>query len=104
MAHFSEALRINPGFDVAHNNLGVALANQGRIDEAIREFLEALRIAPDQADWHYYVAVMFNKKGETSEAIRHLEATLKLNPKHEEARRMLDNLTSQGRKSGPGTP
>ena len=104
MAHFSEALRINPRFEVAHNNLGVALANQGRIDEAIREFLEALRIAPDQADWHYYVAVMFNKKGETSEAIRHLEATLKLNPKHEEARRMLDNLTSQGRKPGPGTP
>jgi tetratricopeptide (TPR) repeat protein len=34
----------------AHNNLGIALGSQGRIDEAVAEFEAALRIKPDFVD------------------------------------------------------
>jgi Flp pilus assembly protein TadD len=40
--HCSKALRINPEFAETHNGLGVVLANQGRINEAIIQFSEAL--------------------------------------------------------------
>ena len=45
-----EALRIDPDFEEAHNNLGVALIHKGKIEEAIFHFREALRIRPDYAD------------------------------------------------------
>jgi tetratricopeptide (TPR) repeat protein len=34
----------------AHNNLGVALIRQGKVDEAIRSFSGALQIRPDYAE------------------------------------------------------
>ena len=45
--HFSEALRIDPGYAEAHNNMGVALARTGRIEDAVVHFREAVRIRPD---------------------------------------------------------
>ena len=41
------ALRINPDDAEAHDNLGVVYGQQGRTDEAIREYQAALRINPD---------------------------------------------------------
>ena len=50
IAHFTEALRIQPDSAKAQNDLGVALASQGKVDQAIAHFTEALRIQPDYAD------------------------------------------------------
>jgi len=35
-----------PAYPDPHNNLGIVLASQKRLDEAIREFEEALRLEP----------------------------------------------------------
>jgi tetratricopeptide (TPR) repeat protein len=43
---FRIAVRLKPDYARAHFNLGSALANMGRLDEAIREFSEVLRIDP----------------------------------------------------------
>src|SRR5262249_24198681 len=50
VAHFAEAVRIDPSYVDAHSNLGVALGRQGRIDDAILEFRRALDLDPDHAD------------------------------------------------------
>lgn len=43
----SEAtVRLNPGFPVAHLNLGLALVQLGQLDEAQRQFAETLRLEP----------------------------------------------------------
>jgi Flp pilus assembly protein TadD len=47
MSSFIKALEIRPDYAEAHNNLGVALARQGRLEEAIARFGEALRLKPD---------------------------------------------------------
>jgi len=39
-------LQAKPDYAEAHNNLGVALAKQGRLKEAMSHFSEALRIKP----------------------------------------------------------
>ena len=35
---------------MAHHNLGVALKDQGKLDEAIAEYREAIRLKPDYAE------------------------------------------------------
>ncbi len=40
--HFRHAIRKNPDYAEAHNNLGIVLSNLGRGDEAIREFEAAV--------------------------------------------------------------
>jgi Flp pilus assembly protein TadD len=45
-------LRINPEHAGAHNNLGIALARNGNIEDAIDHFQYALRIDPDYTSAH----------------------------------------------------
>ena len=47
MEHFQIALRTLPASVDVHNNLGIALMNQGRRDDAIAEFRAALALNPD---------------------------------------------------------
>jgi tetratricopeptide (TPR) repeat protein len=95
---YSEALRIDPRSAQAHNNLGTALAEQGSNDQAIHEFLESLRIKPD-ANVHCNVGVIFLRQGKPQEATQHFETALQLNPKHQNARLGLAQLTGRGSKS-----
>ena len=52
VVHFTEALRLNPGFANAHNNLGDVLYTQGKNEEAAAHYAEALRLSPDYANAH----------------------------------------------------
>src|SRR5438128_897792 len=49
---WSHALEVTTDNSRAHNNLGVALALEGRSDEALEHFAEAARIDPGYADAH----------------------------------------------------
>jgi tetratricopeptide (TPR) repeat protein len=44
-----DAVRIRPDSAVAHHNLGAALANLGKYDEAEKEFCQAIELAPQNA-------------------------------------------------------
>ena len=48
--HFKAAVRLNPDYAKAHNNLGMALRQTGRFAEAKRHFEEALRVYPGYAE------------------------------------------------------
>ena len=54
---YREAIRLNPNFAAAYNNLGFALRSQSRDNEAIWEYLEAIRLKPDLAAAHNNLAV-----------------------------------------------
>jgi Flp pilus assembly protein TadD len=41
IAHFQEAVRLDPQYAYAHFNLGVALKQAGKMDEATEEFRKA---------------------------------------------------------------
>jgi tetratricopeptide (TPR) repeat protein len=47
---YEQALRINPDYAEAHNNLGAALGQMGRISEAIEQLKAALRVNPNYID------------------------------------------------------
>ncbi len=84
-ALFRHALKVTENNALAHNGLGVALDQEGRIAEAIRQLQEALRLNPDSAGFHYNLGVAFFQQGRTAEAIRQFQETLRLNADNAEA-------------------
>ena len=83
---FRAAVLARPGEPVAHDYLGVALAESGRTEEATREFEEALRLSNDFTPAHFHLALALDRQGRTSEAIPEYEATLRIQPDLIEAR------------------
>jgi TPR repeat protein len=47
---YRDALKINPNADLVCNNLGLALYEKGRVDEAIAEYRKALQLKPGYLD------------------------------------------------------
>jgi len=71
----------NPSCWMAHNNLGVVLADQGRRDEAIAQYEQALRLKPDHAEAHDNLAIQLAAiPGRLPEAIDHSEQAVRLKP------------------------
>src|SRR6266566_4387307 len=81
----------------AHYYLGYALAGQGKLDEAVDEFLIALRIAPEYAETHTSLGNALALQGKLDEAIAEHRAALRINPQYAEAHNYLGNaLHEQG--------
>lgn len=76
-----QALKQNPQYAEARNNLGLVLAEQRRFDEALAEF----RKAGDQAAAHSNLAFVQTKIGALDEAEKNYHRALELNPKQEQA-------------------
>ena len=72
-------------YEQAHNNLGNALLQKGRIDEAIAHLAQALLINPDNADAHYNLGNALLQQGRVDEAISHYQSALRLKPEFAEA-------------------
>ena len=95
IAHYREALRINPAFSEAHNNLGVALRQKGQSDEAIAHYREALRINPAYSEAHNNLGNALLQRGQTEEAIAQYREALRINPANSEAHNNLGNALLQ---------
>jgi tetratricopeptide (TPR) repeat protein len=80
-ASYREAIRLEPGFAEAHNNLGSVLGRQGRAAEAIAEISKALEIAPDLSAAHNNLAIVLAMQGDAEQAARQFAEVLRLDPR-----------------------
>ena len=57
---------MNPGYAEAHNNLGVALQDLGRLDEAESSYKQAIALKPGYAEAHQHLSLLkkYNAKDE----------------------------------------
>jgi len=85
LAHYEQALRVNPNSAEAHNNLGSALIQLGRSQAAVEHYEQALRIEPDYAEAHYNLGSAQWQAGKYAEAIGHYDRALELKPNYAEA-------------------
>jgi tetratricopeptide (TPR) repeat protein len=91
-------IALTPDSFLAHYNLGCALYDQGRVDEAIAECRESLRLNPNYADAHYNLGNALEHQGREAEAIAEYREALQLNPNYADACYNLGNaLYAQGR-------
>ncbi len=78
---YEAALRIEPGYAEARNNLGVELARiPGRLADATALFETALEINPDLVGAHYNLGTVLFQQGLFSAACEQYEKALKLKP------------------------
>ena len=78
-------LQKNPDCSVAHSNLAFALADAGRLQDAVEHFRQALRLRPDYADAHNNLGGALAQAGRQEEAIKCYEQALALKPDFPEA-------------------
>src|SRR5215813_12878864 len=64
----------------ARNNLGNALAAEGRFDEAMNQFERALKTDPGLAKAHYNMGSLLTQQGKLDEAIAHFRQVMLLAP------------------------
>ncbi len=89
-----------PGNASAHTNLGNALRNARRYEEAIVEYEEALRLRTDSPQVHYDLAGAFSASGQLLQAIVHYEEALRLKPEYAEAHNNLGIALARSGRDG----
>ncbi len=92
---FEHALEAVPNNFFAHNQLGRALHNDGKVEAAVKHFEETLRIEPDYTDARYNLARSLASLGRTDEAVSYYQEALQRRPDLEEAHLNLGNILAQ---------
>ena len=80
---FEQAIRANPDFAEAHNNLAFTLRQQGpqNYSKALEHYNKAIQLKPSMAETYEYRGVLFAKIGRKAEAEKDLATLKKLDPK-----------------------
>jgi tetratricopeptide (TPR) repeat protein len=82
---FEHAIDITANSHKSHDNLGNALAGQGKLKEAVSHYLEALRIKPDYVKSHNNLGTVLARQGKLNKAISHFSEALRIKPDYSEA-------------------
>jgi tetratricopeptide (TPR) repeat protein len=77
---FRHSIQVTKDNYVAHNNLGAALAEQGRLDEAKGHFQESLQIRHEDYFANYNLGLLLATHGEFDEAAPFLNKAVEFNP------------------------
>ena len=85
-----------------HYNLGVVMAKQGNLAEAIRSFSQAIRIRPSYAEAHYNlgVALLTGQIADIDRAMAHFAAAIQIRPHYRAAHKNLAAALVQKGRSG----
>jgi len=89
---YRKALEIKPDYAEAHHSLALALAAQGKADEAIAHFQNALRIKPNDELSHYNLGNVLADRKQIDQAIAHYRKALEIKPDYEAAHFNLANV------------
>lgn len=82
---FTHSVRVTANNWLAHNNLGVALVNLGKLDEATSHFFEAVRIKSNYAEAYTNLGNVFAEQGKLDKAVAHFSQVLRAIPDSPEA-------------------
>ena len=70
----------NPTAWIAFNNLGVALAGHGRLDQAIQNYQRAIQLKPDYTDAYDGLGNVFSAQQKYDQAIANYQHALQITP------------------------
>jgi len=77
---YQATLAQNPKCWMAEYNLGLALKNQGEVDQAIAHYRSAINIWPDYVEAHYNLGGAYIEKGEFDEALAEYRRAIEIHP------------------------
>ena len=88
------AVELDPNQFRAHNNLGLALAKQGKADEALTHYHVALRLNPEMAEAHLNLGNLIRRQ-QPEAAIEHFQTAIRLAPSYAEAHNNLGAMLAR---------
>jgi tetratricopeptide (TPR) repeat protein len=94
-ALFEHAIAVTRNNPVAHNNLGLALAEAGRADDAMLQYVEALRLQPAYLIARNNLAVVLADEGRINDAMAQLSEALRQQPNDPVTHNNLGSLLAQ---------
>ena len=92
---FRHAVAVTKNNAIAYINLGVALEQEDRREDALAEYHKALDIDPNRIQAHNNLANLLSDMGDRNNAAREYETALRLNPKALEAHLNFGTLLSE---------
>ena len=85
MAHYRQAIALKQDYVEAHNNLGLALKDLGRFDEAAASYRRVLAIDPNHSGAHNNLSVVLRETGQLDEAEAACRRAIQLRPDYADA-------------------
>jgi tetratricopeptide (TPR) repeat protein len=73
---WQRALNMDPNSDIAHNNLGNYLVDQGKLEAAREHYSRALAIEPTYAEAHVNLGMVLSRQGKLEESMKHIRTGL----------------------------
>jgi tetratricopeptide (TPR) repeat protein len=77
-----------------HNDLGIAYASRGLMDQAIAEFRQSLQLDPGSAQTAWHLGAALASKGEFDEAVVFLRSSVQRDPSNLDAKHDLDAVVA----------
>ncbi len=74
------AVQLDDKLAEAHASMGLALANEGDLDQAEKEYKKAIELNPGYAYAHYWYSLLLSNMGRQEESLKELETAYELNP------------------------
>ena len=90
---YKKALSIKPDYEEAYKNMGLALQEQGKLDN--RAYKQALAIKPDYADTYYNMGNALKQQGKLDDAIEAYKKALAIKPDYAEAYNNMGNALQE---------
>ncbi|MFP4319054.1 MAG: tetratricopeptide repeat protein, partial [Phormidium sp.] len=93
VAAYERAIDLNPEYALAHYNLGLALSDQGKLDEAVAAYRTALRLPEDTTTTpasahtlaHNGLGYALQQQGNLEDAISQYQTAIQLDPEFPQA-------------------
>jgi len=79
MKYYNQALKANPNDNIAINNIGANLMQQGKIEEAKKYFYEAIKINRDYPNTHFALGMIAEMENDLQSAFSSTIEAIKLN-------------------------
>ncbi|MDB3922356.1 tetratricopeptide repeat protein [Paracoccaceae bacterium] len=79
---FSKVISMQPEFSEAHNDLGLTLYGQGKLENALKSYQKAVDLNPNYADAYNNMGVAHQELGAVTLAIESYQKAIAINPIH----------------------
>ena len=93
--HLRKAIKEDPNFAAAREQLALLLLNAQLVDEAIVQLQAAVKTEPEFTKAQYNLAVAYFMKGDPANAIKHAEIAQRLDPQDPQTGAFLQMLRQQ---------
>jgi hypothetical protein len=77
---FIHAIQVNPNNYMAYHHLGMALTNQGKLDQALAMYKKSIEVDPSYPHAYNNLGIVYARQRKFNEAVENMKIAIRLNP------------------------